>query len=201
MTTAKKYTFVAIGAAHQAKGVLYRFQPSRNGQSPSWDGRGGTVATHTMATPITDRSYWESRYVMTELTLETQTGDRLTINDAVVTLQRQKTIVSTAMVGMNGTVKEYINDGDYSISINVGIVAMRDGQIVDEYPADGIRDLRRILDSNDTINVYSIFLDLFDITGMVIKGYSIKQETHSNYQSVSITALSDEEVEVYSTDY
>lgn len=46
------------------------------------------------------------------------------------------------MVGMDGTVKEYINEGDYQINIVVGVAAVRNGVIVDEYPEDGLRELR-----------------------------------------------------------
>lgn len=50
------------------------------------------------------------------------------------------------MVGMDGTVKEYINEGDYQINIVVGVAAVRNGVIVDEYPEDGLRELRAFFD-------------------------------------------------------
>lgn len=105
------------------------------------------------------------------------------------------------MVGMDGTVKEYINDGDYNLNIVVGIAAVRDGVIVDEYPADGLRELRTFLDEKAALSVQSDFLDVFDINRLVIKSFSVTQDTASNYQSVSLSAVSDEEYNVYSTDY
>ncbi|MBQ7684949.1 MAG: hypothetical protein IJT48_10715, partial [Bacteroidaceae bacterium] len=128
-------------------------------------------------------------------------GERLEINDAVVTLTRKRNIVSTAMVGMDGTVKEYINEGDYDIDITVGIQAVRDGRIVDEYPSEGIAQLRGFLDEKATLNVYSEFLDIFDITKMVVTEVKLTQNTASNYQTLAIKALSDEEYNVYSTEY
>lgn len=193
--------FVAAGAATQAKGLLYRMQPSRTGEAPNWDGRGGVITTRDLPTPITDKSYWEGRYVLCELTLRTQDNKTLVINDAVCAVSRAKNIVTTQMVGMDGTVKEYINDGDYQLNIVVGVVAVRNGVIVDEYPEDGLRELRAFLDEKAAISVQSSFLEIFDIGNIVIKSFSVTQDTASNYQSVSISAMSDGEYNVYSTEY
>lgn len=195
------FQFVASGVATQVKGSLYRFKPSRTGESPSWAGRGNEITTGELASPITDKSYWEGRYALCELTIENTRGERLVMNDAVVAVSRTKNIVSTQMVGMNGTVKEYINDGDYSMNIVVGVAAVRDGKIVDEYPAEGLRELRKFLDGNEALSVYSEFLSIFEIDRIVVKSFSVSQDTASNYQAVSIGAVSDEEYNIYSTDY
>lgn len=201
MLSPVSFMFVAAGAAIQAKGALYRFNPSRTGQSPSWDGRENGITPRDLTSPITDKSFWEGRYALCELTFENSKGERLVMNDAVVAISRSKNIVTTQMVGMNGTVKEYINDGDYSLNIVVGVAAVRDGVIVDEYPADGLRELRAFLDDNEALSVHSEFLDVFDINSIVVKSFSVSQDTASNYQSVSISAVSDEEYNIYSTDY
>lgn len=195
------YMFVAAGAAIQAKGALYRFQPSRTGQSPSWEGRENSITTRELTSPITDKSFWEGRYALCELTFENSKGERLVMNDAIVAISREKHIVTTQMVGMDGTVKEYINDGDYQMNIVVGVAAVENGVIVDEYPADGLRELRAFLDAKEALSVHSKFLDVFDINSLVIKSFSVTQDTASNYQSVSISAVSDEEYNIYSTDY
>ena len=192
--------FIAAGAATQAKGLLYRMQPSRTGQAPNWDGHGGGI-THEVSSPITDKSYWEGRYVLCELTLRKQDGQTLVINDAVCAISRAKNIVTTQMVGMDGTVKEYINEGDYQINIVVGVAAVRNGVIVDEYPEDGLRELRAFFDEKAAIDVHSVFLEIFDIGSIVIKNFSVSQDTASNYQSVSISAMSDGDYNVYSTEY
>ena len=195
------FKFVAASLGQQAKGLLYRFKPARDGAAPNWDGRGGQMTTRDVATPITDKSYWMERYVLCELTLRTQDGQMLVVNDAVCAISRAKNIVTTQMVGMDGTVKEYINDGDYQINIAVGIVAVRDGVIVDEYPEEGLRELRTFLDEKAAIDVHSAFLEIFDINRIVIKSHSVTQDTASNYQSVAISAISDSEYNVYSTEY
>lgn len=195
------FKFVAAGAATQAKGLLYRFKPAREGEAPDWNGRGGVITPHEVSSPITDRSYWEGRYALCELTLRKQDGQTLVVNDAVCAVSRAKNIVTTQMVGMDGTVKEYINEGDCQINIVVGVAAVRNGVIVDEYPEDGLRELRAFFDEKAAIDVHSVFLEIFDIGSIVIKSFSVSQDTASNYQSVSISALSDGDYNVYSTEY
>ena len=195
------FQFVAASAALQAKGALYPFRPSRRGDSPSWDGHGGSIGTRNLESPITDRSFWQGRYALCELHFQNSRGEHLAMNDAEVAISRVKNIVSTQMVGHGGTVKEYISDGDYELNIAVGLVAVKDGAIVDEYPAEGIKALRRFLDEGEALEVSSEFLSLFDIRHIVVKSFSLTQMTESNYQTVNIAAVSDEAYDILSTDY
>ena len=119
------FEFVAAGVARRARVALAHLVPSQvNKEVPSWKGHDGTIEGAEVATPITDRTFWESRYVLTELTLCKENGETLVVNDAVVTVTQEKHIVRTTLVGLNGTIKEYICNGDYDISISVGIVAV-----------------------------------------------------------------------------
>ena len=102
---------------------------------------------------------------------------------------------------MDGMVKEYINDGDYGINLIVGVQAVRDGKIVDEYPSDGITQLRQFFDVKETIYVHSEFLELFDISKVVVQNFSVTQATESNYQPIELSLLSDGDYNVYSTEY
>ncbi len=154
--------------------------------------------------PITDRSWWEGRYVLCPVRLRAQT-ERGTLEvelpDAVASVSRENRIVSTGLVGRDGTVKEYINTGDWAVNLVVGVQAVRDGVIADEYPGDELRELRQLLDTKAAIEVHSEFLSIFDITKIVIKNYAATQMTEANYQAVSISAVSDEDYEIYSNEY
>lgn len=196
------FKFVAVGLAQQAKGLVYRFKPGRTAPSPNWNNEDGAVVQgHDVASPYTAPHFWQDRYALCLLTFEKDSGERLVMNDAVVAITRSKNIVSTALAGMDGTVKEYINMDDYQIRIAVGVQAQRDGVLVDEYPEDGIRQLRSFFDVNEAINVQSAFLDIFDIDRIVITGFSLVQSTESNCQDIEINALSDGDYNVYSTEY
>lgn len=194
------FQFVAASAALRAKGALYPFSPARRGESPSWQGRAGSLNASATKYPLTDKSYWQGRYALCELELQNSQGERLLMNDAVVSLSRSKNIVQTQMVGRSGSVKEYISDGDYELNILVGVVALKDGAISDDYPAEALEELRRFLEEDEALEVRSEFLAVFDINRIVVKSFSVTQSTESNYQAVSIAALSDDTFNIYSSE-
>ena len=155
-----------------------------------------------LTVPITDKSYWEGRYALTELTLKKEDGQTLVVNDVIVSLSRSKHIVKTILVGLDGTVKEYICNGDYEIDIIIGIVAVNSaGEIVDEYPSEGIETVREFLDEKKEVQVAGVFLNIFDISQIVVERFNLTQETHSNRQVISIKASSDEDYEIKSMEY
>lgn len=193
--------FVAAGVASYGKYALARFNPARTGASPNWEGRGGDMNTRELGQPITDKAWWEGRYALCTLDLRKEDGERLTIPDAIAAVSRERRIVSTALTGRDGTVKEYINEGDWQINIVVGVQSVRSGVITDDYPTEELKALRAFFDEQKAIEVASEFLKIFDITKIVIKSFSLTQATESNYQEVSISAVSDEDYEIYSTDY
>lgn len=187
-------------AQHEAK-RLVRFKGGRKGQPPSWDGRGEDITTHTAGQPLTDRSWWEGRYVLCELRIENEAGDGVTLEDAVVSVSRERRIVSTGLVGRDGTVKEYINEGDWAISIAVGLQGMEGGAMADVWPEERLREVRKLLEAKEALRVQSAFLDVWGISRMVVKSVSATQETESNYQTLGISAVSDEDYEIFSNDY
>lgn len=194
----------AISWANYMSKRLVRWGESRKGEAPNWEGRGEAVKTQDRGVPITDRAWWEGRYVLCPVRLRAQTeGGTLEVElaDAVASVSRETRIVSTALVGRDGTVKEYINAGDWAVNLVVGVQAVRDGVIADEYPGDELRELRKLLDVKAAIEVHSEFLSIFDITKIVIKNYAATQMTEANYQAVSISAVSDEDYEIYSNEY
>ncbi len=196
------YRYFIAGAALNAKGLLYRVKSSRTGEAPSWDGHGGDISTVSLKKPITNRSQWEGRYALTVVNLQTPDGKTLEIDDIVVGLNRQKTIIRTPLVGLDATIKEFVCAGDFDITMSLGIVATDSfGNIIDEYPEEAIREIREVLDLNEQLKVQSPFFDLFDINKIVITGYSLRQMTESNRQAIDIKAVSDEDFIIKSTEY
>lgn len=192
-------TAIATAISH-GKTIVYRF-PSLHPYGPSWEGRDNPIHTTTLGEPITDIDYWQGRYVWCPLTLRTEDGRELVLPDAVVALTRAKQIITTQVVGMTGTIKEYISAGDYDLNISVGIAAKEGSYITDRYPDEELRLLRELLDMDRPMTVQSAFLDIFEVDRIVVKSYSLTQQTDSNYQELAISALSDDEYNVYSTDY
>ena len=180
--------------------MLYRF-PGSGKSAHSYNKEGREFAPSPVGAPITDPADWLGSYTICPLLLRLEDGTELSIPDAVVAMTRTKQIVTTQVVGMVGTVKEYISDGDFDINIAVGIQGVEDGKVANVYPEEGLRELRKFLELDKPISVQSAFFDLFEINRLVIKSYSLTQGTESNYQELSISALSDNEYNVFSSDY
>ena len=194
----------AISWANYMSKRLVRFGEGRHGEAQSWEGRGNSIKAQDRGVPITDRAWWEGRYVLCPVRLRAQTESgtlEVELPDAVAAVSRENRIVSTGLVGRDSTVKEYINTGDWAVNLVVGVQAVRDGVIADEYPGDELRELRQLLDVKAAIDVHSEFLAIFDITKIVIKNYAATQMTEANYQALSISAVSDEDYEIYSNEY
>lgn len=123
---------------------------------------------------------------------------RVELAECIITVNQEKNIVSTPMQGRDGTVKEYISDGDFTISVDAAVSSY----VIDQkgqsdyndshaYPLSQLEDIISILKVKDTLETHSDFLTLFGITNIVVKSYGMVQETHSNRQGFNIQMLSD----------
>lgn len=208
--------FVASGIAVQAKGIAYRLASAKgDSQSRSADyglgsnpgltirtGSGsGSRSVNEAEELFSDGDYWLGRPALTDLALNIPGEGVLLVNDAVVNVSLQKEIVKTVVVGRKGTIKEYICDGDYQLSISVGLVAVNDsGEIIDQYPERAVAQLREILERPEALEVSSVFLGLFGISRIVVTGFSARQMTHSNRQVIEISAVSDDDYLIESSE-
>lgn len=210
--------FVAAGWAQHGKALLYRFHPDqkRNDQFfndyglegtrypvlPSSTGTGSRAISLAEDKWAKSEDYWLGRYTLTDLVVKVPNKGVLLINDATVSINKQKQIVKTALVGRKGTIKEYITDGDYQISISIGLIAVdSNNEIIDQYPEKAMGVLREILEVDSALEVSSVFLDLFGVNRMVVTGFSAKQMTYANRQVVEVSAISDDDYVIQSTDY
>jgi hypothetical protein len=192
------YQFTASGLGDIIKARIYTLRPEemRKDVKESHSDSG----YHEVMQPLVDARQWYGKYALCELMLISD-GVALTVPEAVVSVTRRKEIVTTRVVGGNGTIKEFIADGDMDISITIGIVATADdGKTLlhDAYPEEEMRILLKILDSRKSIDVFSDFLELFEISKIVITDYSLVQTTHTNRQVVTINTVSDADYVIYS---
>lgn len=139
-----------------------------------------------------------SNLVIPAGTYETLEGDvidfeGITIDSVLLAVSQSKNIVKTPTVGKNGTVKEYISDGDYMISIGGVLV----GERIDVYPEQEFANLVELLKAPVSIKVESEFLAFFGITEIAIESYDTPQtKGFRNMQLFNISALSDEPIEL-----
>ena len=116
----------------------------------------------------------------------------LKVDAVIMTVTQTKNIITTPVQGRNGTVKEYISDGDYSIDIE-GILASKDN----EYPTEEVKALIRILKAPVPIKMTSKFLSYLGITDVVITNYNLPQQRgFENTQPFNITGISDVPLEL-----
>ncbi|MEM7372822.1 MAG: DUF6046 domain-containing protein [Bacteroidota bacterium] len=123
---------------------------------------------------------------------ESESFGALTLDAVLMRVAQKKNIVMTQIAGRTGTVKELISDSDYVIQI-YGSVQTLDGS----YPEDEVDRLIEICKAPVSLGVVSPFLQLFDITEIVITDYKFHQkQAYENQQIFEISALSDTSVEL-----
>jgi hypothetical protein len=115
----------------------------------------------------------------------------MTIDLVLMEINNQKNIIKTSLQGRNGTVKEYISDGDYSIKITGKLF----GDGMNSYPSDLVSNLHNICLAPVALTVSSDFLKLFNINSIVIESYNFHQtEGMRNVQEFTLNCLSDREL-------
>lgn len=120
------------------------------------------------------------------------------LDSCLITVNQTKNIIKTQIAGGNGTVKEYIGDGDYEIKIQ--------GMIVGKYAnipppiTEKIR-IAEILKAPMALPISCNFLDMFNINSVVIEDFEFSQiEGTRNAIGVSISCISDEPFEIQYSD-
>jgi hypothetical protein len=125
---------------------------------------------------------------VTNITLPT-----VTLGIALLEVNQTKNIVTTSVQGRNGTIKEYISDGDFMINIK-GILA---SNAQDTYPVDLFNALLKYCTAPVSFPASSLYLNRFGITDLVIQDYSFPQvEGVRNIQPFEIKCLSETPFEI-----
>lgn len=94
---------------------------------------------------------------------ETVNFDGIRIHEILLSVTQTKNIITTQIQGRNGTVKEYISDGDYVISVTGKVVNAKNA-----FPEVALNALKEICKVPDTLSINSPFLQYFGITAGVI---------------------------------
>ena len=112
---------------------------------------------------------------------------RLRIDMVLLDVSMTKNIIKTSIQGLNGTIKEYISDGDYAINIQGAIFSENN-----TYPEDDVLTLIEICKKQENIRVESGFLNRIDIDNIVIERYRLgAKKATMNAQFFDISAVSD----------
>lgn len=126
----------------------------------------------------------------TTLDGEVRAFETIKIEHAIITVRKSKNFVETQLTGKNGTVLEYIGDGNYQIEIQGSVTNGRN-----QLPKEEIILLKELCDVPKPVTVKNDFLQLFDINEVAISDRSFPQQAGvRNIQNFTITAQTFAEV-------
>jgi hypothetical protein len=116
------------------------------------------------------------------------------IEGAIIEINQKRNIVKTTISGQDGTVKEFINNGDYDIKI-MGFFSTVDADI---YPELETKAMNQYLTAPVSLNITNKFLNTyFNVNSIVVESFEFKQvEGMRNVQYFTINACSDLPFEV-----
>lgn len=129
-------------------------------------------------------------------------GFGLAIPTMLIEVSQTKNIITTALQGRNGTVKEFISDGDFVITLTGIIIGKNvDGEVTDignVYPEDDVKKLVTICKVPESITLTSAFLNnVFGINDVVVTNYNVPQkEATRDMQPFQISLLSDTPIQL-----
>jgi hypothetical protein len=149
------------------------------------------VATSYLGTPVFSNLIFHAGSY--EYKGKTINYPELTIETVLIDVNMEKLINATPLQGRDGTVKEYVSDGDYEISIRGAIVS----KYANQYPKEDMDKLIQLIKVKQALNVSSRFLQMFSIHSLVIRAHSFgEREGYNNEQLFMLTCLSDEPLEL-----
>jgi Domain of unknown function (DUF6046) len=117
----------------------------------------------------------------------------LELMTVIIEVSMTKNIDTVAVNGVDGTIKTYINDGDFDVRIRGMITS--DNQT--DYPLDAVKKLIELFKIRQSLKVVCEYLVLFGIYELAIMDYQLPQlEGTQNTQLFDISALSDKPIEL-----
>lgn len=113
----------------------------------------------------------------------------LLLETLFINVDRTKNIVKNQVMGLNGTVKEFVNSGDYIIRLT-GTIASDNKWL---YPEDQLIDMIDLCNVEDSISISNDYLNkLFQVDSIVVESFSFGQsERFSNIVAYTLNCISD----------
>lgn len=120
---------------------------------------------------------------------QTITTQKMQLPIALCTVTKNIKVVATDIAGRNGSIKQYINTGDYEVVIR-GVFTTG---VSDKYPTDAMQHLQKITNATSEVKVVSEFLQIFGISYLVFTKCEFEQgDTEGrDEQKFTLTCLSE----------
>jgi len=134
---------------------------------------------------------------------ETKSFTPLKFHECTYQIAQSKNIITTPLQGYNGTIKEYVSDGDFEISID-GVLSGIYNPVSKSffssslYPERYVRDMVRAIKVPAAIPVTNNILGpIFGIDYVVVTSYKFLRDTAGmNYQRFQLNLISDRPIEI-----
>lgn len=137
-------------------------------------------------------SHFEGIPIYMPLLLESvDGGDDYLLESSILEINRQRNIVVTNVQGNDSSVKEFINNGDYSITVS-GLVCNKGVG----YPKESIKELDKFLSHKGTVKIVHEVLNMLGIYEIVVMDYSFASTPLTNAQPYYFNALSEQPIEL-----
>lgn len=160
---------------------ITRFLPNLPGEQAD-----DPIGTTYLGTPVYSNLIFEANS-------DTPENRALVLDTVLMEVDIIKNVVMTQIPGRDGTVKEYINRGDYEILIQ-GVIVSPYARV---FPKDEVTALRNLLDLPTSLSVSSSFLQIFSVHNIVVLHAKVAEKMGSrNEVPFFINAVSDEPIEL-----
>lgn len=104
---------------------------------------------------------------------------------ASVNVQSDKNVIFTKVQGRDFTRKELISGGDISFSISGEIVGPDPGV----YPSNDVKKFIQIMQYGGVLKVNHLLFDQFNVTQIIVTGYTLKQSDCKNIQPYTFSCV------------
>ena len=121
----------------------------------------------------------------------------LRLLDPIVTVEAPLNVVKTAIQGRRGTVKEYIGQGDYGVTIRAILATNINAADRFAYPLPEVQKLRALCELGVALPVSGFLLDTYGIKNLVVE--NVRYESlpgFVNLQAYELQCVSDDPIEL-----
>jgi DNA primase large subunit len=151
-----------------------------------------SVKSAILGTPVYDQLVIK-KAIDTVVNSDQTSTDYVKFDAVIIVINQNRNIVTTPIQGRNGTVKEYISDGDYDINVR-GIIA---SPYPERSPREEIENISELFKLQNELVVVSEYLALFKVQYAVVQSYSFSQiEGSINQVMIDLRLLSDDPIEL-----
>jgi hypothetical protein len=121
----------------------------------------------------------------------------LELLDPILTVAQPQVVLQTTIAGRNGTVKEYIGQGDFAVTIQALLATDPYSENRFAYPLQQVQAVRDLVAVGVALPVSGFLLDTYGIKNLVVLNVTYQAlPGYTNLQAVELQCVSDEPIEL-----